>query len=129
MLAEVPIDIDAPERLWRAPAGLARADAVFGDAVRLVGYTLDPAVPVAGETLVVHLAWQAVAEMDESYRVFVHFGGEDGRVVAQSDGEPVEWTRPTTGWAVGQPGTIWMRSSTIGAISVTCSVSRRKSSR
>jgi len=102
VLAEVPIDIDAPERLWRAPAGLARADAVFGDAVRLVGYTLDPAVPVAGETLVVHLAWQAVAEMDESYRVFVHFGGEDGRVVAQSDGEPVEWTRPTTGWAVGE---------------------------
>ncbi len=102
VLAEVPIDIAAPERLWRAPTGLTRADAVFGAAVRLIGYTLEPAMPVAGGTLAVRLAWQAVAEMDESYRVFVHFVGEDGRVAAQSDGEPVEWTRPTTGWAVGE---------------------------
>ncbi|MEJ5312289.1 MAG: hypothetical protein WHX52_21195 [Anaerolineae bacterium] len=102
VLAEVPIDIKAPERLWRAPAGLARADVVFGDAVRLIGYTLEPVAPVPGETLSVRLAWQAVTEMEASYRVFVHFVGEDGRVVAQSDGEPVEWTRPTTGWAVGE---------------------------
>ncbi len=102
VLAEVPIDIDAPERIWRAPAGLVRADVVFGDAARLIGYTLDPEAPVPGETLAVRLAWQAVAEMEESYRVFVHLVGEDGRVAAQSDGEPVDWTRPTTGWAVGE---------------------------
>jgi hypothetical protein len=40
--------------------------------------------------------------MEASYRVFVHFVGENGHVVAQSDGEPVDWTRPTTGWAVGE---------------------------
>lgn len=102
VLAEVPIDIKAPDRLWRAPTGLTRADAVFGDAVRLIGYTLEPTTPIAGETLAVRLAWQAVTEMEESYRVFVHFVGEDARVVAQSDGEPAEWTRPTTGWAVGE---------------------------
>jgi len=108
VLAEVPIDINAPERVWRAPADLIRVDAVFRDAaqdsrvVRLIGYTLEPAAPVPGETLTVRLAWQAVEEMEDSYRVFVHFVGDDGRVVAQSDGEPVDWTRPTTGWAVGE---------------------------
>jgi hypothetical protein len=70
--------------------------------VRLVGYTLNPATPVPGEMLTMRLAWQAVAEMEASYRVFVHFVGEDGHVAAQSDGEPVDWTRPTTGWAVGE---------------------------
>ncbi|MBN2389806.1 MAG: hypothetical protein JXR84_03730 [Anaerolineae bacterium] len=102
VLAEVPINIQAPERVWRVPTGLVRADTVFGDAVRLAGYALDPATPIPGETLTVRLAWQAVAEMEESYRVFVHFVGEGGRVVVQSDGEPVDWTRPTTGWAVGE---------------------------
>jgi len=102
VLAEVALDIQAPERVWRAPAGLVRTATVFGDAVRLLGYTLDPAVPVPGETLAVRLAWQAVEEMEASYRVFLHFVGEDGHVVVQSDGEPVDWTRPTTGWAVGE---------------------------
>ncbi|MGC9394373.1 MAG: 6-pyruvoyl-tetrahydropterin synthase-related protein [Anaerolineae bacterium] len=102
VLAEVPLDIVAPERVWRAPTGLVRAGVVYGDVVRLIGYTLDPATPAPGETLSVRLAWQAVEEMEASYRVFVHFVGEDGRVVAQSDGEPVDWTRPTTGWAVGE---------------------------
>lgn len=102
VLAEVPIDIDAPTRVWRAPSGLVRAEVVFGGAVRLIGYTLEPATPVPGETLSVRLAWQAVTEMGDAYRVSVHFVGEDGRVVAQSEGEPVNWTRPTTGWAVGE---------------------------
>jgi len=28
--------------------------------------------------------------------------GEDGRIVAQSDGLPADWTRPTTGWLPGE---------------------------
>jgi len=101
-LAEVPLDVAAPERVWQAPDGLLSAGADFGGEVRLLGYALDPAMPVAGETLTVQLAWQALAEMEASYRVFVHLIGADGRVLAQSDGEPLNWTRPTTGWAVGE---------------------------
>jgi hypothetical protein len=40
--------------------------------------------------------------MPVSYRVFVHLVDEDGQIVTQSDGEPAGWSRPTTGWAVGE---------------------------
>ncbi len=51
-----------------------------------------------GDTLSVDLAWRAQAEMETSYRVFAHLVDTGGRVVAQSDGEPKDWIRPTTGW-------------------------------
>ena len=47
-------------------------------------------------------AYGAVTVMETSYRVFVHLVGAEGQVLAQSDGEPAGWTRPTTGWAVGE---------------------------
>jgi hypothetical protein len=40
--------------------------------------------------------------MTTSYHIFVHAVDEDGQLLAQSDGEPAGWTRPTTGWAVGE---------------------------
>jgi hypothetical protein len=27
---------------------------------------------------------------------------ENGQIIAQSDGEPANWSRPTTGWAAGE---------------------------
>ena len=43
-----------------------------------------------------------MTELSESYRVFVHLLSEDGRIVAQADGLPAGWTRPTTGWLPGE---------------------------
>jgi len=40
--------------------------------------------------------------MTVSYRVFLHLVADDGLILAQSDGEPAGWTRPTTGWATGE---------------------------
>jgi hypothetical protein len=40
--------------------------------------------------------------MDTSYRVFLHLLKPDGSLLTQSDGEPANWTRPTTGWAQGE---------------------------
>jgi hypothetical protein len=40
--------------------------------------------------------------MRTSYHVFVHLVDESGQIMAQSDGAPANWTRPTTGWAVGE---------------------------
>jgi len=34
--------------------------------------------------------------------VFVHLTNEAGELVAQADGIPVDWTRPTTTWRVGE---------------------------
>ncbi len=96
-LASVPLRVVAPERRWSVPDGFVSQDVVLGEVIRLAGYAVE-----TGDTVTVRLAWQAVTEMETSYRVFVHIVGAAGQVLAQSDGEPAGWTRPTTGWAAGE---------------------------
>jgi hypothetical protein len=64
------------------------------------------------------LLWRAEAEMETAYRVFVHLVDGNGRLLAQSDAEPVNWTRPTPGWAPGEylvdPHTLADLSSILG---------------
>lgn len=101
-LSAIALDVVAPERGWDVPADLRPADATFGDAIRLAGYDVAPQTALPGETVRVRLAWQARAEMDAAYRVFLHLVAADGALVAQDDGEPAAWSRPTPGWAVGE---------------------------
>jgi len=96
-LAAISLRVIAPERRWNVPDGFTAADVVFGDVIRLAGYTLE-----TGETVKITLAWQALAEMETAYRVFVHIVGVEGQILAQNDGEPAGWTRPTPGWAVNE---------------------------
>jgi hypothetical protein len=82
----------------------------LGDVATLVGYGLRPEAGldvqadelVPGMTFSVELVWQADAVTDASYRVFVHLIGPQGQLIAQSDGVPGGWTRPTTGWLPGE---------------------------
>lgn len=99
-LQDVPlgrVQIEAPQRTFEEPAYERAVDEAFGQQVRLVGYSVSPA-PAAGEPLDVTLVWQALQEMETSYRVFVHLIDEGGAILAQSDAEPAQWARPTTGW-------------------------------
>jgi hypothetical protein len=49
------------------------------------------------------LYWQAAAPLDQSYKRFVHLiDPQDGRVLAQSDGVPRDWTYPTDIWEAGE---------------------------
>ncbi len=96
-LAFVSLRVVAPERRWGVPDDFTTLDVRFGEVIRLAGYTLE-----TGQTVKLTLAWQALAEMETAYRVFVHIVGADGQMLAQSDGEPAGWTRPTPGWAVGE---------------------------
>ena len=57
------------------------------------------ALDAAQHSLTVTLVWQALGEIETSYRVFVHLVDDRGEIVAQADGEPAQWARPTTGWA------------------------------
>ena len=76
----------------------------LGGAVTLLGADVHPdaAVLLPGQTLTLTLAWRAETEMTTSYRVLLHLLGPDGTLVAQADGEPADWTRPTTGWLPGE---------------------------
>lgn len=95
--------ISAPERLWKLPAVTHPVDVPFSLASgiifsRLSGYTLEQ----AGNQLDLTLVWQAEAETEISYRVFVHLLAPDGSIAVQSDGIPAAWARPTPGWAPGE---------------------------
>jgi hypothetical protein len=50
----------------------------------------------------VTLVWQALGETDQNYKVFVHLFNAAGGLVAQSDAEPANWTRQTSGWQAGE---------------------------
>ena len=73
------------------------ADAVFGEQIRLVGWSQ---TEVEGQ-LLVDLYWKAEAEMERSYTAFVHVLNESGVLVAQLDRLPGGY--PTSDW---QPGEI-----------------------
>ncbi|MBK8904053.1 MAG: hypothetical protein IPM53_22920 [Anaerolineaceae bacterium] len=96
------LTITEPARTLTRPEVATGIDVTLSEQATLVGFSLDQSTVAAGETLNLALVWQGVTEMSESYRVFVHLLAEDGRLVAQSDGLPANWTRPTTGWLPGE---------------------------
>lgn len=79
-----------------------KAGAVFNDQVELLGYDLSPSTVRPGETLDLTLHWRALAEPQQSYKVFVHLLDPAGTRRAQADGVPVNWTLPTTCWVTGE---------------------------
>ena len=74
----------------------------LGDRIALVGYDLDRTALRPGETLHLTLFWQALAPVEQSYTVFTHVLGPGNNLWAQDDGLPLEGTRPTNAWPVGE---------------------------
>ncbi len=92
---------DRPHR-WQAPPDITPVDATWSGVARLLGYRLEPATPVPGRPLTVVLYWQALAPVETPYKVFVHFVGPDGRILAQHDAFPANNTLPTDLWVPGE---------------------------
>jgi hypothetical protein len=94
------VQVTAPLRSFEMVAVETAVNETFsesnGEFTTLLGITLNP------EPSTVTLVWQAEHETPTSYRVFVHLLGTDGEILSQSDGEPVGWSRPTTGWLPGE---------------------------
>lgn len=93
------IHLTAPERTLIEPTYESPLDVSFGEAITLLGYS--PSA-VGSQQLAVTLIWQTSVELTTGYRVFVHLVNEAGVIVAQADGEPANWLRPTTGWIPGE---------------------------
>jgi hypothetical protein len=95
---------------YRLPVPVAPASSRgtnFGDVVRLREYSyVDGNAGTysyrPGDTVRLTLEWQAMKQMDEAYKVFVHVLGPNGLPVAQQDNEPVNGTYPTTRWRPGE---------------------------
>ncbi len=77
-------------------------DARWGDQIRLLGYDADLSSVTEGRELAVTLYWQALTGTDVGYKVFVHLLDEQGKLVAQYDGHPRDWTYFTYLWLPGE---------------------------
>jgi hypothetical protein len=85
---------DTPHRLFTPPPIDLTVNTQFDQLATLLGAN----ATWENDHLRTTLIWQADALLDTSYHVFVHLVDETGHIVAQSDSEPADWTRPTTGW-------------------------------
>jgi len=91
--------VTAIPRQFTLPPIAHRLDADFGDGLRLRGW--DATRPDPGHVRVT-LVWQPSATPSRDYRVFNHLVDAADKIVAQQDGVPVNWSRPTTGWLAGE---------------------------
>ena len=98
------IYITAPHHTFTPPSTDIEINTRLGNVATLIGANLEPETHSLepGASLTVTLVWRAEAETHTSYNVFLHLLALDGTLVAQSDGIPTNWTRPTTGWLPGE---------------------------
>ena len=86
----------------------------LGDSLRLLGYQLSDTAISPGDTLQMTLFWQASAPQERSYQVFTHLVDDSGRLWAQHDAAPRDWSYPTTQWQPNEivADRIWLPIST-----------------
>jgi hypothetical protein len=90
-----PMTVTTPVRTYDLPAIQHDSDAAWQNGILLRGYNVNQSV----STLTLY--WQTEQPINQSLRLFVHvLDGET--IIAQSDGIPANWTRPTTGWVAGE---------------------------
>jgi hypothetical protein len=92
------IHVTAPTRTFTRPDVSTASGAEFQSLAVLEGYTLQR----ADDALTIALVWRATHSPEVSYAAFVHLSDGVGRIWAQSDAVPANWTRPTTGWLPGE---------------------------
>ncbi len=101
---ESTIRVSAPSHSFMAPSVDIQVDTRLGDVATLMGAQLeaDNDNLRAGSPVGVTLVWRVEKTPSVSFHVFVHLLDPDGNLLAQSDGIPAEWSRPTTGWLPGE---------------------------
>lgn len=102
-----PVTVTQTERLFTRPPVEHETDALFGEDIRLAGYSLAG----SDERRVLELVWQAVQAPAADYTVFIHALNPDGTCCAwQQDAMPQQNEYPTGRW---QPGEYVVDSYTI----------------
>ena len=83
-----------------APARQLRAD--LGDRIALIGFDHSAEPIQVGQDMVVDLYWQCLRRLAKDYTVFVHLVDGSGKIVAQTDDEPLGGEYPTHEWRVDE---------------------------
>ena len=92
---EQAMTVTVPQREFAAPRFALESGAKWVNGIVLHGFSILP----KGE---IELVWGTNRLLNESLRLFVHALDTEGRIAAQWDGVPADWTRPTTGWIEGE---------------------------
>jgi len=74
----------------------------FGEVAALLGYGIEQVGAGNEHRLQITLWWQALAEMDRDYTVFIHIVDQYGRICAQQDTLLLSADRPTSAWTAGE---------------------------
>lgn len=93
ILPDFEMQISVPVHIFDLPDGQFLLGEKWTNGIELVGYE------ISDESLILH--WRTDTPIYNSLRLFVHLL-DDEQIVAQSVGVPVDWTRPTTGWVMGE---------------------------
>ena len=98
------LHIAAPDRTFTPSPVTVETDIRLGTVATLLGANLKPETSnlKPNDPLTVTLIWRAEDTPSASFHVFLHLLAPDGTLVAQSDGVPAGWSRPTTGWMPGE---------------------------
>ena len=78
---------------------IRQINAIFGDSIELVGWSVRPAEVVVGQELTVTWYWRVLNEMDERWEIFVHC---DTSRRLHLDHEAIDGLFPTPYWETGQ---------------------------
>jgi hypothetical protein len=74
----------------------------LGTDISLRGYQVESQSVSPGQILNLSLYWQALAQPDRNYKVFVQLLSSEGQLVAQRDSQPLDGFHPTSTWRLGQ---------------------------
>jgi hypothetical protein len=96
------VEVEGRPRNFDVPSMGHELQVNFGDRINLLGYDLDFADAQATGEVKLILYWQARAEVDTAYKVFVHLLDDGGQIVGQIDREPQAGEAPTSGWLEGE---------------------------
>jgi hypothetical protein len=91
------LDVSSPT--WRPTHA---TDVNFDNRLRLIGYDAKTQNVGPGQTVPLTLYWQVEAPIDQDYTVFIHLVDDNGAVIAQGDGPPLQGFYPTSAWAPGE---------------------------
>jgi 4-amino-4-deoxy-L-arabinose transferase-like glycosyltransferase len=83
------------------PPSSAEPKATFADRIELLSAAIAPSRASGGEDIRVRIEWEAARDVRESYRLFVHLQGPDGKRVAQEDRVPGRGGASTAIWRRG----------------------------
>ncbi|MBI5349327.1 MAG: hypothetical protein HZB77_08455, partial [Chloroflexi bacterium] len=89
-----PIKVIPIQRTFTAPTIQNQTSIRFKDVIELAGYN------IKGNQF--ELIWKALATPEQDLIAFVHVEDSSGKIIAQSDSVPANWSRPTTGWVRGE---------------------------